>query len=300
MLQLPGLDHLSISNVSFNGARGSFPTAIVEQLQQLTYRQVEVDHMALQGPYEASFGASNALQPLHALTRLAVLRLSPFGGDRYKVTASMLSGMHHLTRLELKYCYTGPSVLEGKTLLQHLELWRIFMPHGQQVSQLLSQLEPLQQLTHLRFDHKWWAIQRGAPSPTAYSALTANSSLQHLSINGCSLTKVAWEHIFGDDRKLMQLKELDFSTLDDPEEQEEVCSGPEGSSLVHCCPGLQRLNLIGLVCDNGMLAALQGLSKLHKLELSLYQPISNPHWSLDATICFSGATSFLDVPGMAN
>jgi hypothetical protein len=39
-----------------------------------------------------------------------------------RITASMLSGVHHLTRLELVCVSIEPGILSGKTRLQHLEL----------------------------------------------------------------------------------------------------------------------------------------------------------------------------------
>jgi hypothetical protein len=57
LFQLPtGLEHLSICDIS--SSEGQFPTAVLPQLQQLTY--LELSGMGLQGPGESS----PALQPL--------------------------------------------------------------------------------------------------------------------------------------------------------------------------------------------------------------------------------------------
>jgi hypothetical protein len=152
--QLPaGLEHLSISNLKNGGVPVDFPAGVLHQMQDLTYLELGCSGVA--GPDEAS----PALQPLQALTRLVDLR---FCWLDEVVTCSMLSGMQHLTRLELlSNLELEPGVLAGITQLQHLYLNGCRLCHGRSgllggavdamAAQLLSSLQPMQQLTHLLF-----------------------------------------------------------------------------------------------------------------------------------------------------
>jgi hypothetical protein len=88
---------------------------VLRELQQLTY--LELNSIRLKGPDQAS----PALQALQALTWLADLRIHSLDGDEdnmISVIASVLSGTHHLTRLQLVDCTVDPAVLAGKTLLR--------------------------------------------------------------------------------------------------------------------------------------------------------------------------------------
>jgi hypothetical protein len=141
------LEHLSISNVSFHGQPVGVPTAMLQQMQQPTY--LELASISAEGPDRAS----PALQPLQALTRLVDLRLDNRGkgGDRPLVTESMLSGMQHLTRLELCQVVLEPDALATKPQLQHLQLITSYTDGAATagIVQLLWRLQDLQQLTHL-------------------------------------------------------------------------------------------------------------------------------------------------------
>jgi hypothetical protein len=109
-----GLEHLSTRSL-FNAA---VPTAMLEQLQQLTF--LELDGITVRGQGEDV----PALQPLQAMTRLADLRVNSTTSvhgfacaDEYhlNLTASMLSGAHRLTRLELSAFYSVEvDVLAGR------------------------------------------------------------------------------------------------------------------------------------------------------------------------------------------
>jgi hypothetical protein len=119
LTQLPaGLEHPSITTLGVDDLTVNFPTGVLQRLQQLTY--LELDDIALQGPCKEQ----PVLQPVQALTRLQDLRL---GTDNGGITASMLSGTHHLTHLEVSgwACHIPslePDALAGKTQLQHLQL----------------------------------------------------------------------------------------------------------------------------------------------------------------------------------
>jgi hypothetical protein len=136
----------------------------------------------------------------------------------------------------------------------------------QQLQGQLSQLQALQQLTHLavRCDSR----REGNPPAAAFSALTASSKLQHLDISQCRLPPDAWQHVFPTDRQLPELQYLDISyVLTLP------CgpaAAPEGTRLVSCCPGLQYLDMRHLQYSADCLTPFQGLSGLHTLRLDSY------------------------------
>jgi hypothetical protein len=200
------LEHLSIANLPRYGHPDQprlFPTAMLQQMQQLTF--LELAGITLQGPDEAS----PALQPLQALTRLVDLRLNnmgPRGGENQSlVSDSMLSGMQHLTRLELCVVRLEAGPLAGKTNLQHLLVNPSCFVGGDVAgtAQLLSHLQHMQQLTHLALIGVLQAYEMEYGNPAddgsdsyqehvdppaaAYAALTASSKLQYLDIRLCSL-----------------------------------------------------------------------------------------------------------------
>jgi hypothetical protein len=105
-----GLEYLSIRSLTLSTSmspNGLLPTDWVQQLQQLTYLELADLH------FMAAPAGSPDL-PLQDLTRLADLRLAGLRMHRAKttassaalfrlrITASMLSGAHHLTRLEVQ------------------------------------------------------------------------------------------------------------------------------------------------------------------------------------------------------
>jgi hypothetical protein len=274
LLQLPaGLEHLSICSVVQYGVGTPavwvpLPTFFLQQLQQLTY--LELAFNELRGAREGQL----ALQPLQRLTRLVDLRLTPF--DPTTVLASMLSGTHNLTRLQLEGDRVGldlrveSDVLAGKTQLQHLQLgWCTIMGGVAGAAQLLSHLQPLQQLTHVDLEHSEW---EGHPTAAAFSALTASSKLQHLNISSCTLPAGVWQHVFPAARQLPHIQSLDVSGVRLPDRS--PAPTPEGSRLVSCCRGLQSLKMQHLQYSAELLASLQGLSGLHTLRWDA-DPYSN-------------------------
>jgi hypothetical protein len=95
------------------------------------------------------------------MTRLIELRLTPEleGGDQHSLTASMLSGACHLTRPELLDFSIEPGALARKTRLQHLNLCHCQLAEGAAgVTQLLSHLQPMQQLTQLHLARSLQAV----------------------------------------------------------------------------------------------------------------------------------------------
>jgi hypothetical protein len=201
-----GLQYLSLNGPYFcivgyapMGAYLTFPANVLQQLQQLTY--LELEDIEVEGPGQGS----PDLQPLQALTRLVDLRLRDVYAPAPEITANMLSGMHHLTRLELFLdMELEPAVLAGKTHLQYLR-WQVDCSDDNvHAAQLLSHLQPLQQLTHLDLYHSLLSRRDGPPA-RAYSALTASSKLQYLDISGCILPPDAFQHVFPAGRDLRHL-----------------------------------------------------------------------------------------------
>ena len=76
-------------------------------------------------------------------------------------------------------------------------------------AQLMSQLQHLQQLTHLDLKGNLVSVvQEDNPPAAAYAALVASSRLQHLNISKCMMPDSAWQHIFPPGGQLPQLREL--------------------------------------------------------------------------------------------
>ena len=175
----------------------TFPSNILTALLQLTY--LELENIGLSVP--ADGGA--ALPPLQALTRLKGLRLYFDGEAAAAVNSSMLSGMQHLTSLELFWLSElDPGALAPHTQLQHLELSDCRIRGAAAgVGQLLFYMQSLQQLTDLQF-----CCHDDPPGPAvSYSALTASSRLRHLKVSGCRLPAGVW-HVFPDGRQLPHLE----------------------------------------------------------------------------------------------
>jgi hypothetical protein len=174
----------------------------------------------------------------------------------------MLSGMHNLTRLELPAFLCDADALGALTQLQHLLLFKSAALGEAGEVQLLSQLQHLQQLTQLQLWGQEKLQEQGNLPAAAYSNLTASSKLCHLCISGCTLPVGVWQHVFPLGRQLRYLTSLDICSG-----QLSGVSAPEGSRLVTCCPGLQRLDAACLQCTAELLCPLQGLSELRTLLL---------------------------------
>jgi hypothetical protein len=232
-------------------------------LQQLLYlTHLERGNVDPVGPDDAS----PALQPLQALTRLVDLHLEALG---QVITSSMLSGMLHLTSLRLMGMKLEPGALAGKTGLQSLRL-RGFQTVGGAagVSQLLSHLQPMQQLTDLSLSPGLFAVGEGSPPVAAYAALTASSKLQHLYLSSCTLPAGVWQHLFPTGRQLPHLQSLNIGCIIGAVRQPSGnhAAAPEGSRIVSCCPGLQDLDMWCL--PNPELTLVHGLSTLQSLRFS--------------------------------
>jgi hypothetical protein len=183
----------------------------------------------------------------------------------------MLLWIHHLTRLEVSGLARNDQelplesgVLAGKTRLQRLKLECCKVSGGAAgAGQLLSDLQSLQQLTHLDCRSSMWEI---LPPAVAFSALTTSSKLQHLDIRWLRLPAGVWQHVLPAGRQLPHLTHLDISHIIQ-EGSTSIPPAPEGRQLVSCCPGLQSLGVVGLHFGQDLLAAMQGLRELHTLSL---------------------------------
>jgi hypothetical protein len=258
LTQLPaGLEHLTVRELFIRGHMVSFPAGVLQQLPHLTY--LELGEVNIAGVDDTS----PVLQPLQALTRLVGLKLTCL--EEVAVTSSMLSGMQQLTYLEMDEGeQLEPGCLAGKVKLQHLCLSDCSIDGGGAgVAQLLSHLQPLQQLTQLTLDSSLQAVEGSNPPASAYAALTASSKLQHLDISGCTLPAGVWQHLFPTGKQLPHLQSLSITGA--KQASGAYAQAPESSRLVSCCPGLDCL-LMGLLQGSAdLLAALTGLSRLQTL-----------------------------------
>ena len=98
--QLVSLEHLGLTGRSHyvGNERFELSTALLQQLQQLTYLELDYIHLL---PFN---DGSPILKPLQALTGLQDLRVKNVRNHHLIITASMLSGLHQLARLELAEC----------------------------------------------------------------------------------------------------------------------------------------------------------------------------------------------------
>jgi hypothetical protein len=265
---LPGLEHVGIINVQSCSLHGPttlvFPAGVLPVLQQLT--SLYLLDCALPNPQDLGL--------LQGLTSLQHVQLML--SNEHSVPASMLTGSRQLTRLGLvgvvgecgQRPEFEPDVLTCQTHLQHFALVDyIIADWSAGVSQLLSHLQQLQQLTYLDLSR---SLLYTAPAD-AYSALTASSKLQTLDLPECKLPANAWQSIFPPGRQLPHLRRLGIMKN---RYSDGLATAPPGISLVSCCPGLQSLCMLGLQCSTEVMAALQGLSGLKGLSLTPAGPIS--------------------------
>jgi hypothetical protein len=274
--QLPvGLEHLSIRSPLGEPMYSKdkevrymlpFPTQWLQRMQQLASLELA----------DVIVPSAAALQPLQALTRLVDLRLIDLDMDGTRlngaapiitINAGMLSGAGHLTHLQVapanRWQLIGgclgitivevePATLAGMTMLQHLSLRGVRVAGAAAgEAQLLSHLQPMQQLTHLSLRSSLVAdsgSEEVTGPTTAYGALTASSMLQHLDISKCWLHTDVWQHMFPAGRQLPHLTTLDVADIFLLPTGHGVISPlsrtrPASSLLVSCCPSLHDLCL---------------------------------------------------------
>jgi hypothetical protein len=226
----------------------------------------------------------HGLHQLTALTHLQELRLAP--KSMFTVNRDALSGLQHLTRLELgEGIRFSPGALEGKAKLQHLALEGAYMVALASMEQLLSQLQLLQQLTHLNLAR--CGHQRGPVLPAAsFSALTASSNLHYINITKWVISMGAWKFMFPKGRQLRHLHTMiaDAVRYHRSTDNSYPADAPDGVLLASCCPRLAFLQMSGLAYRSVHSNPLQGLHELRGLrELSLLnaQPDSLREQELD-------------------
>jgi hypothetical protein len=251
LLLLPWLQHLSITEcTSDDDCDLVVSSEVVQGLHQLTYLELE-------------YGMLHDERGLNHLSGLQDLRL--LFDERLNIDTDMLPSPQQLTRLQLRYVerevLVPPAVLAGRTSLRHLEVDCTIDGGSAGVTELLSHLPQLQQLTHLSLDCSLKAIAPAA----AYSALTASSNLRHLDVSQCTLPAGVWQYVFPAGRRLPELLDLGVAHVRTPSGRAEA---PDCSRLVSCCPGLRTLRMMRLQYSKELLAALTGLSSLRRLYLS--------------------------------
>lgn len=298
---LAGLEHLSIDSIlDQHRGRVCFPTAVLQELQQLTF--LELFDVRLEGPGEAT----DALQPLQALTRLHGLRLqlAESAGATHRVSADMLSASQHLTHVMLmsqNQLAVDADALARSTQLRHLYLCRCLPADPSKFArfQMLQDLGELQQLTLLKLNEGLPAEggNGGYAPAAAYSSLTAASSnFRHLDIGHNRLPARTWQHVFPEGRLMPHLTSLNISRTCNTEGLPPL---PEVARLVSCCPALKALYL--WVTSNTappdfvpvrieLLAPLQHLSGLQTLHLApaVWRPGVTPGLSPPAVCQLKG------------
>lgn len=177
--------------------------------------------------------------------------------------------MQSLTRLQVKGGSKSSTVLEadalaGMTQMQHLKMLNCRIA-GAAVgaAQLLSNLQPLQQLTYLDLSRSLFSLGP-YPAAAADSVLTASSNLRQLDIAGCTLPTGVWQHMFPAGRQLLHLRALHISDVRGPSGPS---AAPECSDLIRCCPCLQILHMERLQCSAEQLVPLTRLNHLWQLRV---------------------------------
>jgi hypothetical protein len=167
--------------------------------------------------------------------------------------------------------YVG--VLAGKTQLRELTLQNCTVPSGAAgVAQLLSHLQPMQQLSRLSLYGSMQHGEEGSLPATAFAAITASSQLQEIDISDNVLPAGVWQHLFPAGRRLPHLTCLEMSDVRVAAVRGGAASAAEISRLVSCCPGLQSLDLMGFSRSVPLLGPLQRLSGLHTLHIEVVEP----------------------------
>lgn len=276
------------------GAATPGPTlaSALRHLQRLT--SLELKHTPHVRPPGKAQPCQPLLQHVRALTALLDLRLAQACGKSGIVTASMLSGVQQLTCLQVSNKFET-SALAGMTRLEQLVLKGCKMTPGKAgMSQLLSVVGGMQQLTHLSLEGSLYTEpHRGMIEESslefsrmdlrtfvaAFEGLTASSRLQHLDISRNFVPPGVWTHMFAEGRPLMHLRVLNLGGIMNFPMHWTGPMGPryvghmyeqtryhlQATRLVSCCPGLQDLDLLDWVYYPELLAPLQGLSSLSRL-----------------------------------
>jgi hypothetical protein len=249
-----------------------FPGGALNGLQQLTGLELHGGTQKL----------SKVLQHLCHLTNLEDLQLWEDDPPAVIATAETLSQLSRLTRLQLGgSVQMEAAVLAGKSRLQHLHLkyvnvWARVADGDDALTAgsaaLLSELQRLQQLTHLSLSDSMThdlQLRRSMPSPAAYSSLLASSKLHTLDLGSYSLSAGAWSHIFPARKHFPNLLVLDVCVSASLGAEGIAMTLPDMQRLVSCCPNLQQVSLSPALHTPEMLAPLCSLTGLHTLRVLL-------------------------------
>ena len=227
-------------------------------------------HLVLQQPQWVTPTGLAGVWELHRFTHL---ELSGLECGLTRNTARGLSRLTALQHLHLAWktlrwdAYAlQPSQLTGMTRLQHLgiKLPRLVTAAGVSspaaAAELLGVLSTLQCLTHLEL------VRVGCwqwPASSSFSALTASSQLQVLSLVRQGVGwRSSWRHIFPPNRPLHQLQRLHLLHVNPR------LSADDLRCIASACPALQELNAEGAsVC--AQLTTLLQLPHLTKLQFGL-------------------------------
>jgi hypothetical protein len=191
------------------------------------------------------------------------------------IPVATLPGIERLTALEdlvLSSCGLETSRLLCMTTgLTNLHLGEVTLDPGQvqqdgesataQLLQLLARLCSLRELRLHMVADKW------PRQLSLYSALTASSDLQVLSVRDCDIPGAAWAHAFPAGRKLPCL--LEFAALrEDDWEPQELFSVDSTvlDRLVSCAPALGKLQIA--TYQGASLAPLESLTALTALTIA--------------------------------
>jgi hypothetical protein len=234
---------------------------------------VQIQEESSSGDWRLGAVYSWNLLPLAPLTRLHTLLLdSPRSFSMTAADTTVLGGMQQLTQLRISSAcgYRSdrsrgtfePGALAGHTKLQHLELGCSIPGQAAApgVAALLSQLQPLTQLTKLVLRD---AMLHAAPTAAAYSTLTASSKLQVLELRGeCQMPAGAWQYILPVGRQLPHLRQLLVAQSDRTHSVSDVSRpAPDVALLASSCPSLQETVING-ASGTGSWAALTSLTGL--------------------------------------
>jgi hypothetical protein len=139
-----------------------------------------------------------------------------------------------------------------------------------QLLRLLARLPVLRELNLQGIVGQW------PQQLSAYSALTASSNLQSLTLQGCQIQTAAWPHVFPAGRQLPRLESFGACLDDGGGDVENAPPGPAPfdstgiARLVSCCPALSTLKLITV--STASLAPLRSLTALRRLEVGPVTP----------------------------
>jgi hypothetical protein len=215
-------------------------TTVLQQMQHLTQLQLSVESRA-----------DELLQHISTMTDLQNLRLH----GHLQLSVTQLTSLTKLQRLGLRGASLGHAAAESAANAVALLAWLPSLP-------FLSSLQ-LRDMSGL-VGRTAAALNAALyPAPTAYSALTAGSALQHIDFRRTECTKYAWQHMFPTTRSFTAISSLRLWPRSDFELQL--------MDAVRCCPNLQQLQAGGATLRHSDFQQLQQRTSLTMLTLDRYE-----------------------------